>query len=65
MSHFCVTPIEIQRTFLLLNNFVNVFFPRMAAHGSTVIPCRAVKMAEKLNSNFVPKYYQNLNYIRI
>ncbi len=26
---------------------------------------RAVKMAEKLNSNFVPKYYQNSNYIRI
>ncbi len=22
---------------------------------------RAVKMAEKLNSNFVPKYYQNSN----
>ncbi len=26
---------------------------------------RAVKMAEKLNSNFVPKYYQNYNYLRI
>ncbi len=25
----------------------------------------AVKMAEKLNLNFVPKYYQNYNYLRI
>ncbi len=26
---------------------------------------RAVKLAEKLNSNFVLKYYQNVHYIRI
>ncbi len=30
-----------------------------------IVYSRAVKMAEKLNSNFVPKYYQNSNYIRI
>ncbi len=30
-----------------------------------VVHTRAVKMAEKLHSNFVLKYYQNSNYIRI
>ncbi len=30
-----------------------------------LLDIRAVKMAEKLNSNFVPKYDQNSNYIRI
>ncbi len=30
-----------------------------------ILHIRAVKMAEKLNLNFVPKYYQNSNYIRI
>ncbi len=35
-----------------------VFFPFPRA-----LQCRAVKMTEKLNSNFVPKYYQNSNYI--
>ncbi len=31
----------------------------------TQISTRAVKLTEKLNSNFILKYYQNSNYIQI
>ncbi len=30
-----------------------------------MLETRAVKMSEKLNSNFVPKYDQNWNYISL